>query len=649
MSRTDDVHGTVSYSYDKRGNIRTESDSDRILRKYLFDARGRLASVKDDEKGTIEYTYDALGYRTGYTANGKQVRELRDHTVVGDNLLQRQEEGISESYFYDGTFCSVRTKSENLYVLHDELGSAMYLTGTYGARSSYSYDDFGKRKTEYRKDKNILYPIAFTGYQEDEISGLAYAQARYYSSDNGRFVQEDICKGMPSIPMTLNPYVYCINDPKIYADKDGAIFHIIAGALAGAVTGAVVAGVHSYLTEGKVDWQAVGGAAIGGAVAGGVTAACPALGPAAIGAISGGATSLATGLIRGESLGQVAVETVVGTATGALGGKIFQGIGSTVGRGVANKLGNVATSSFGKVAAKMTGEAVTSTLGGAVLNTGFNAVSHLISGEKYSLKDAGRDALIGGIDGLAGWATFRTTSAAVNKAATVIEKTGFGKSVNALANKAGARISTAFNKFAGTKVGGALVRMGSAATRALVRLDSTVNTLAAKTYGGIRNFIKICTENAVGNSVKFSDWQSMKEHYDGTVTKYLKENKPKGSPTPKKWFDKGGTIEIIEKNGTTTWKYTNAEGESVNYIDGKIQFSQEQLFEDTNISNIDITEFNGRSADRSAVLEYIKKYGYDDIPEGYIVHHDYQNGKIQLVKEEVHVQFTHYGGVYANK
>lgn len=49
------------------------------------------------------------------------------------------------------------------------------------------------------------------------------------------------------------------------------------------------------------------------------------------------------------------------------------------------------------------------------------------------------------------------------------------------------------------------------------------------------------------------------------------------------------------------------------------------------------------------LLKYIKKYGYDDIPEGYIVHHDYQNGKVQLVKEQIHIQFTHYGGVYSNK
>ena len=32
------------------------------------------------------------------------------------------------------------------------------------------------------------------------------------------------------------------------------------------------------------------------------------------------------------------------------------------------------------------------------------------------------------------------------------------------------------------------------------------------------------------------------------------------------------------------------------------------------------------------------------IPEGYIPHHDVNNGIIQLIREDIHSQFTHIGG-----
>ena len=36
---------------------------------------------------------------------------------------------------------------------------------------------------------NIIQLFAFTGYQEDEVSGLKFAQARFYSAENGKFVE----------------------------------------------------------------------------------------------------------------------------------------------------------------------------------------------------------------------------------------------------------------------------------------------------------------------------------------------------------------------------------------------------------------------------------------------------------------------------
>ncbi|MBR6475005.1 MAG: RHS repeat-associated core domain-containing protein, partial [Lachnospiraceae bacterium] len=314
--------------------------------------------------------------------------------------------------------------------------------------------------------ENILYPIAFTGYQEDRISGLCYAQARYYSPDNGRFISEDIVRGVPTMPDTVNHYLYCLNDPKVYVDKDGAFLHILAGAAAGALTGAVVAGVHSVLTEGHVDWAAVGGAAIGGAVTGAVVTACPAAAPAAVGALGGGTTSLATGILKGESAGQIAKDTVIGTVTGAIGGKLFQGIGATLGKGVSN----VATKAFGQTAGKIVGETVTSGLGGGAINVGFSFATHKMQGQSYGLSDAAKDFGVGMADGVAGYATHRASSLGFNKLATMAEQTNAGKTINGLANKAANKIGNAYGRF------GVAVSRGAGAV--LGKITGTLRNLA---------------------------------------------------------------------------------------------------------------------------------------------------------------------------
>ena len=102
------------------------------------------------------------------------------------------------------------------------------------AVSSYAFDDFGRNvdpftgkiketshKHGYKADGNIIQPFAFTGYQEDEISGLKFAQARFYSASTGRFQSEDNVKGFINSPFTLNYYGYCWGNPVGLIDRDG--------------------------------------------------------------------------------------------------------------------------------------------------------------------------------------------------------------------------------------------------------------------------------------------------------------------------------------------------------------------------------------------------------------------------------------------
>ncbi len=62
--------------------------------------------------------------------------------------------------------------------------------------------------------------------KEQESSEFHYFQARYYNADVGRFLSPDPHTLNPrnltlTNPQTLNPYVYCINDPLTYVDPNG--------------------------------------------------------------------------------------------------------------------------------------------------------------------------------------------------------------------------------------------------------------------------------------------------------------------------------------------------------------------------------------------------------------------------------------------
>jgi RHS repeat-associated protein len=165
-----------------------------------------------------------------------------DLTKPYNNLLERQVNDESESYLWDSKLLA-RDNTE--YFLLDELGSPLRELDDMGLTvSNYGFDEFGlpifdnatmqsvgNANVEIGIEKiptaqNIQTPrpqiFGFTGYQQDEISGLNYAQARYYSGEQGRFVSKDIDKFIQVIDSgTLNQYGYCQSNPINYFDPMG--------------------------------------------------------------------------------------------------------------------------------------------------------------------------------------------------------------------------------------------------------------------------------------------------------------------------------------------------------------------------------------------------------------------------------------------
>ncbi|MBD5537829.1 MAG: hypothetical protein HDQ99_19695, partial [Lachnospiraceae bacterium] len=106
------------------------------------------------------------------------------------------------------------------YYLQDDLGSPMLLADEEGEiRESYAFDEFGQ--SLYHSPEGQLQPFGYTGYQMEEAGGLYFAQARRYDAEAGRFVSEDKVKGNAYLPVTINAYLYCRNQPLKYVDPSG--------------------------------------------------------------------------------------------------------------------------------------------------------------------------------------------------------------------------------------------------------------------------------------------------------------------------------------------------------------------------------------------------------------------------------------------
>ncbi len=223
-----------TYSYDKRGNIAEKRINDALEKTFTYDATNMLTQVDDVSKGKASYNYNGLGKRVSAVNPTEKIDYLLDLTKDYHNMLERSVNGKVETYTYDSNVVSMSKEGQEYFYMHDELGTGMYLTGTDGMTvSSYAYDEFGRslnpftgkrKKPSYTKKDNIIQPLAFTGYQHDEMTDSYYAQARYYDARVGRFISRDNYMFTDiGNPESLNLYEYCFNSPIDFYDPSGNV------------------------------------------------------------------------------------------------------------------------------------------------------------------------------------------------------------------------------------------------------------------------------------------------------------------------------------------------------------------------------------------------------------------------------------------
>jgi RHS repeat-associated protein len=225
--------GHEEYRYDRRGNL-TDVLRDALPKsRYRYDAANMMVEAVNGLGGVAQYVYDGLLNRVkkqealqdpeGLTGEGSRapietVRYTVDITRGSGGLMSMETDGSHAQNFIWGNGLLASEGDASFSYLHDHLGSPLRLLGE-AEDTVMAYDEFGVPMVGLGRQAHN--PFGFTGYQSDEVSGLYYAQARYYHPAASRMAGADTWKGDPRKPQSMNRYAYCVNNPVTLVDRTG--------------------------------------------------------------------------------------------------------------------------------------------------------------------------------------------------------------------------------------------------------------------------------------------------------------------------------------------------------------------------------------------------------------------------------------------
>jgi RHS repeat-associated protein len=246
---------TELLGHDWNGNLIWDDSFD-----YVFDAYNRLRHVSDRATGNVIAVYD-------YDVEDRRIRKSVTHSgaLNGVTMFVYDAEDVVAEYDDAGTLLrefvhgpgydevlvmnrntgggttATGPGDERYYYTHDALGSTVALVSaaTGKAVEGYLYEPYGATyvveagangQVDWGGDDTIASysgldnPHTFTGQRFDAETGLMYYKARYYSSEQGRFISRDPIGIWTDEANLGNGYAYIGNTPLTGMDPTGEWF-----------------------------------------------------------------------------------------------------------------------------------------------------------------------------------------------------------------------------------------------------------------------------------------------------------------------------------------------------------------------------------------------------------------------------------------
>jgi len=225
-----------TYAYDNGGRVTTITRDSATL-NLGYNSVDQVTAVTNATANTwVMYVHDAAGRRTVSTNSAGTVRRLLVAPTPGSDLesphlIANASGTIQQGYVYVGDKPLLRYTSSGTagYYLEDGLGSVIGLAPSSSPSpantSCLFYDGFGNARATNGPAPTTPTGAAgdfrFQGAWQEDGSGLYNMRAREYDPRLGRLTSRDPRNGVFERAETLNPYVYAVNNPQVFADPSG--------------------------------------------------------------------------------------------------------------------------------------------------------------------------------------------------------------------------------------------------------------------------------------------------------------------------------------------------------------------------------------------------------------------------------------------
>ncbi len=257
---------TTTYTYDNNGNELTETVNDELKVTNTYNSKNELIKTVSDKE--INYTYNPEGKRIEKQDNEKIIKYVYEGL---DIILELDSNNnVIANNVYGLSLISRNSDKKGYYLYNGHGDTVTIVDNEQNEIKSYTYDEWGSIIEEVGEYDN---PYRYAGYYYDEETGNYYLLSRYYNPSIARFIVEDSYRGELDDPLSLNRYVYVVNNPLIYIDPEGNIpISFITGGIGGIWSGG--SKIVSNIMNGK-DWhEGVAGATIEGAITGFAIGTC---------------------------------------------------------------------------------------------------------------------------------------------------------------------------------------------------------------------------------------------------------------------------------------------------------------------------------------------------------------------------------------
>lgn len=225
--------GSTVPTYDYAGRRRGEGQSHAISRYMSYTANNQrsLTSLSSDwVNSTVQFVYDESNNLVGeYTSSGIPIVE---YIWLGSKPIAAAYGNGAATKIY--------------YIATDALNTPRRLIDSNTSNIEWSWDStaFGVGNPI----GSVTFNLRFPGQYYDAATGQFYNHNRFYNPEFGRYMEPDP-SGMAG---GWNPYVYTLNNPIMYLDRDGK--HPIVGIM---IVGGTVGGVIGGLVDGGTQAYAI--------------------------------------------------------------------------------------------------------------------------------------------------------------------------------------------------------------------------------------------------------------------------------------------------------------------------------------------------------------------------------------------------------